>query len=288
MDAPPTAARIQIEIEIECAAIRRRRSGHSGAVFAVVLLMLYVTLGCSLMREALPHQDGALRDVSEALEGTAQIAFVIVTILLFVGVVRFVWSHRTFAPPGVIRVSEAGLALDRGHASEHIDPEDARAGEYDAEKGELVLRLANGEIVATGIARDEADAVLSALAIKARREITVEALGASYLDRGERSFTEWRASLRALITRPSGGYRQSALDPDHLASVLWSRDLAPERRLGAALALAATDDPAARQRVRVVIDTCADEALRSAVERAAEGELDDAELGRALERINRA
>ena len=38
----------------------------------------------------------------------------------------------------------------------------------------------------------------------------------------------------------------------------------------------------------MVIDTCADEALRDAVERAAEGELDDAELGRALERFNRA
>jgi hypothetical protein len=123
--------------------------------------------------------------------------------------------------------------------------------------------------------------------LESRSKAHVEALGTSQLDRGDRSFAAWRAALRDLVTRPSGGYRHSALDLDHLASVLWSRDVTPERRIGAALALAASDDPQARRRVRVFIDTCADDTLRDAVERAAEADLDDAELGRVLQRLER-
>jgi hypothetical protein len=154
----------------------------------------------------------------------------------------------------------------------------------------VVKLLAGRDSYQSGLARKRRDHLAQRIQreLATRREASVEALGASQLARGDRSLVEWRAALRALVTRPSGGYRHSALDPDHLASVLWSRDLAPERRLGAALALAATDDPAARRRVRVFIDTCADEALREAIERAAEGELDDAELDRALQRIHRA
>jgi hypothetical protein len=69
--------------------------------------------------------------------------------------------------------------------------------------------------------------------------------------------------------------------------ILEARDASTERRVGAALALSATPDAELRRRVRVVIDTCADEELRAAIEEAAEGAPDEQSFERALTRVSR-
>jgi hypothetical protein len=209
------------------------------------------------------------------------------------------WLTMRFGSPTRLLVGHDGLALHGGGKTRFF----AWAGVDDVSTdddgivlfpvGEPLIHvrlLAGRERYGAGLARLRRDHLVARIRdeLGTRREASIEALGASHLDRGGRTVAEWRAALRSLVTRPSGSYRHSALDPEHLASALWSRDLTVERRLGAAMALAATDDPAARQRVRVFIDTCADDALRDAVERAAEGELDDAGLRRALLRIDRS
>jgi hypothetical protein len=209
------------------------------------------------------------------------------------------WLTARYGTPTRLLVGHDGLALHGGGktrfipwtklAGASISP-DGIALELEDQPAIPVRLLAATDHAQSGLARRRRDSLVERIQreIAHQREAAIDPLGASDLDRGDRSLAEWRAALRDLVARPTGGYRRSALDPDHLASVLWSRGLRPERRLGAALALAATDDPAARQRVRVFIDTCADEALRDAVARAAAGELDDAELDDALERIERA
>jgi hypothetical protein len=109
--------------------------------------------------------------------------------------------------------------------------------------------------------------------------------GADRLERGGRTLAAWRLALRDLVTRPRGSYREAPVDPEQLARVLWARDVDPERRLGAALALAESGDAANLRRVRVFIDTCARDQLRDTVEQTVAGELDDAELDRALGRL---
>ena len=70
------------------------------------------------------------------------------------------------------------------------------------------------------------------------------------------------------------------MTPEDLLRVAEDPTVSPEQRLGAVMALAPRDNPAALARVRVAIDACANEALRDALEAAAAGTLDAATTGR--------
>jgi hypothetical protein len=91
----------------------------------------------------------------------------------------------------------------------------------------------------------------------------------------------WREALRGLVARP-GDYRRAGISEDILLSVVEDPDAAPERRIGAALALRASGREEAGPRIRVAAEACASERVREALERAAEDELDEATLERAL------
>lgn len=105
---------------------------------------------------------------------------------------------------------------------------------------------------------------------------------AEALDRGARTITAWRDHVVALGRR--AGYRQEHFSPQDLAAVLEDPSAPRERRIAAALALAASDEPALTHRLRVAIDTCADDELRLALEHAAAEEHD--ELERTLRRLD--
>lgn len=108
--------------------------------------------------------------------------------------------------------------------------------------------------------------------LKARDGGTGEALGA-LLDPGDRTDEAWLAHLRTLVG-PEGDYRRKRIEVADLERVLDDGGAPGERRVGAALALSALGDPAARERVRLAASASTDEALREALELAAEGELD--------------
>ncbi len=97
------------------------------------------------------------------------------------------------------------------------------------------------------------------------------------LDRRGKPLAAWRQELRSLVQR-GGGYRSQALPKALLHDLLENGATAPERRVAAALALADCGDEHDKQRIRVAIDTCADEATKVALEQAAEGELEEAAL----------
>ncbi len=111
---------------------------------------------------------------------------------------------------------------------------------------------------------------------RAERAVDVTAL-----DRRDLAPPQWHARMRELLDRASL-YRARALRPDDLWRVVEDPSAQPERRVGAALALSshcAADD---RARLRIAADGCAQDALRTAMARAAEGELEAEALDEAM------
>ena len=101
------------------------------------------------------------------------------------------------------------------------------------------------------------------------------------LDRHGRSVADWLRDLRALGAAP-GGYRDAALDRRALLDVVEDGRAPAERRIAAAAALSGTPEHDVRARVRVAAQACVDARLREAIERAAEGELEEELVARAV------
>jgi hypothetical protein len=125
----------------------------------------------------------------------------------------------------------------------------------------VVRALESAEAIAA-IAREGAEQAASAEA-------------AVRLDRKDRPLAEWRAALVA----EDGAYRARALPIDEVFAVLEAPATSPERRIAAAVVLAAAGQA---DRVRAVAPRLVDERTRRALEQAAAGKLDDAALARAL------
>ena len=100
------------------------------------------------------------------------------------------------------------------------------------------------------------------------------------LDRRGRPPAEWLRELSAL-TQKEAGYRDMAIDREELVQVLLDAGTPAERRIGAAVALCAGDEPQIRDRVRIAADSCANERLRVAIDAVADGELDEETLEQA-------
>ncbi len=100
---------------------------------------------------------------------------------------------------------------------------------------------------------------------------------APLLTRGDRTLAAWRSSLHELA-QGGAAYRASALDGDEVARLLDDPSAEGESRVGAALVLTAEPSSEASTRVRVAAEACAHAPTRVALERVAEGTLDDAAL----------
>ncbi|UQA54562.1 hypothetical protein [Polyangium aurulentum] len=103
---------------------------------------------------------------------------------------------------------------------------------------------------------------------------------AGLLDPAGRPLSAWRDALRALV--PDAGYRTSGVTRESLIEVLEDPAAPPGRRIGAALALRGSEHPESKARIRIVADACVDDALRQALEEAAEDELAENTLRRVL------
>jgi hypothetical protein len=147
-------------------------------------------------------------------------------------------------------------------------------------RSELLPTVARGAS-ATGDAAVRRQVLLDAIrraAAGARANVATVKL--DLLDRKGRSLASWREALRNLGAT-GGDYRVSVLSRDDLADVVADGTATAERRIAAAYALASADDET-RRRMRIAVDACANEDLRAALEHAADGELDEAELRRAI------
>lgn len=99
--------------------------------------------------------------------------------------------------------------------------------------------------------------------------------------RGGRSIAEWREGLRRLVAG-EGGYRGERVSIDALLRAAESPEAPVEQRVGAALAIGMSEDGEARKKLRIAVEGIADDTLRAAMDRAAEGEEDAAAIEEAL------
>ena len=92
--------------------------------------------------------------------------------------------------------------------------------------------------------------------------------------RGERDFETWKEEVRRVLTEVVG-FRGPALRPEDALRVVEDPDADPEARVGAALALMAVGGEAEKLRVGVPAETTLAPRVRTALEAASEGDVDE-------------
>lgn len=200
--------------------------------------------------------------------------------LWMLGVVLTVALVMRAARPTRVVVGRDGVRLERPFSTRWIPY--ATLEEVDARGSQLRLR-ARGATRALRVSGrpDLVDLVAQRVREAQARGAGIGASGTAALERQGRPIPVWRDAVRGLLAAESG-YRSVALTPEDLILALEDPVAPRDRRIGAALALAATDHPEARVRIRIAAETSADEEMRAALEQAAEEALDEATLEKAL------
>lgn len=194
------------------------------------------------------------------------------------------------ARPVEVIVGTDGVGLRRAWTRRFIPYSALRSAEIDDDSN-LVLKMLSGKEITLNNGDEPARRALSARireAMQAQGDGSAE--GRAELDLLElrgRSLHAWRDALKGLAARP-GDYRRAGIPEEMLLSVIEDPDAAPERRIGAAVALRASGRKDAAPRIRVAAEACASERVRVALERAAEDELDDATLELAMKEAEKA
>jgi hypothetical protein len=212
----------------------------------------------------------------DVLDGPADKAAAVV--LVWVAFTLFTTAR---AMPARVDVGTDGVLVRRGFSKRFIP----YAALYDVRSilgDALSLHLRDGESLLLRTTRPgDGSAVTAAQALNYALERWHRARGADdfgLLERRGRAIGAWREAVGAMLA-PQGAFRGVALDREGVLRVLEEPSAPAARRVGAALALADAA-PEVRERVRVVIDGCADEGLRRALEGALDGSLDEATLAR--------
>ncbi|WP_438023866.1 hypothetical protein [Sorangium sp. So ce233] len=190
------------------------------------------------------------------------------------------WLIRRAARPTQVVVGSDGVRVERPFSSAWLPYKELAA--IDTYGDRLVLSRPGGYHPL--VLRAGAD-LIEAVARRIREAHRRAAGGdvsrrAEALERRGRDLAAWRDDLRKL--QRAADYRGAALTPEDVLHTLDDADAPRDRRIGAALFLRVAGYPEAQERIRVAAGATADDALRAALEQAAEEELDDASLARAL------
>jgi hypothetical protein len=206
-------------------------------------------------------------------------------VLVFMGLfwllfrlVRALWG------PAAVVIGADGLIL-RGALRTRFIPF-GRLASVDAGPEHLVLHLTDGTSASARVRHLSAAQIEQ---LRARLDAATAAWKAgapgpaalARLDRNGRAPEAWRAALEALLHGPEG-YREAAVTREDLLSVLENPGAPAERRIGAALALAARPSGEDRVRIRVAAEACANPRMRIALEQVARAEVEDAAIEEAL------
>jgi len=96
------------------------------------------------------------------------------------------------------------------------------------------------------------------------------------LSRADRPVPEWRRALGALLAR--GDYRSAGRDVEEVMRIVEDPAAPLEQRVAAALAVRPHEDEAIQERIRVAAGACVEPRVRIVLEKAAAGDIEDAEL----------
>ncbi len=201
--------------------------------------------------------------------------------LLFASFALAVVVAKVVASPRVVLGAD-GLRVERALSRRFVRYADIEDVRRSGRASGLVLRLVSGEAISLPMVAQDDESVASVEARIAAGRARADGDGglATLLARGGRSMEQWRSDLAALARAPRG-FRAIAVTPEALAEELEKASAPPEVRVAAALALEAIEPGSPR--VRVAIDTCADEELRDVLCAVQGGTVED----RALEKLAR-
>ncbi|MDC0678748.1 hypothetical protein [Sorangium atrum] len=190
------------------------------------------------------------------------------------------WLLRRAARPTQVVVGTDGARIERPFSSvwlpyAELDSVETRGDRLVLSRrgGGIPLVLRTGDTMTEALAQRIRDAHEGAASGAALR-------GAEALERRGRDLAAWREDLGKLFA--GGDYRAASLTPEDALHSLDDASAPRDRRVGAALLLRIAGYPEAQEHIRVAAGTTADDALRAALESAAEDEVDDAALARAL------
>lgn len=188
-----------------------------------------------------------------------------------IGTVVTYWLAHLGASPGIV-LAQDGMTIAHPFSAEFVSW--SRYDGLEVEGDRLYVRTRDGARVHLGPKRTQSQlsAVIDTMLGQTgeRRDESVNAL-----DRAGRSIEEWRAALSTLAD-DAQAYRGLSLGREALERVLYDATAPAERRIGAALALGD------RERIRVAAQNTANEHLRIALEKASDGELEDAAVEDAI------
>jgi hypothetical protein len=101
------------------------------------------------------------------------------------------------------------------------------------------------------------------------------------LDRGGQPFETWKASIER-ASRGAVQYRSAQIGEDLVLRTMKNPTERRDRRMGAAISLAAKGDPALTEKIRLAAGESADPKLRIALEKIADGNADEAAIEEAM------
>ncbi len=211
----------------------------------------------------------ALADAVPSLRGS--LGWILLASFVLAAVVA-----RTIAAPRVV-VGADGLRIERALSRRFVGFAEIADVQRRERGSGLVVHLVSGEVLTLPMVAQDSESIAAVEArIAAGRARAGSATGlATLLARGERSLERWRSDLAALASAPRG-FRDAAVTPEALAQELENASAPPEVRVAAALALEAIEPSGPR--VRVAVDTCADDDLREVLRAVRDGTLEDEQL----------
>jgi|LNFM01.1.fsa_nt_gb hypothetical protein len=180
----------------------------------------------------------------------------------------------TAAP--VIEVGVDGVSVSRPFSSDFIPFSKIQRAAVNGNVIDVALVDGRNRAIASMAERAVLDAIVERInqgATRARLRASPTARLAM-LDREGRDFSAWLEHLKTLAVARDD-YRYVTLTREELSAVLDDALASPERRIAAAYVLAQLDRGSVTERVRVVVEKSANDAVCRALERAAEGTLDE-------------
>lgn len=202
-----------------------------------------------------------------------------VPIAIVVFILEFFFIRKWFGPAHLV-IGADGVIVEQRFGRRFVPYKDLAS--ISIEHDHVTLHQLDGTEVRARARHLESEAsnvitrrIRDALALRDQRLAEPAALAA--LDRGERDGAAWREALRGLFDKDRG-YRQAKLTPEQISAVLEDPAAPVDRRIGAAMVLAQSNDPEFKSKIRVAVESSANQKVRVAFEAIARGDFDDAAI----------
>ena len=202
-----------------------------------------------------------------------------IPIAVIVFILEFFAVRKLFGPAHLV-IGADGIIVEKRFGKQFVPYGELES--ISTADSHVTLHLVNGSKIrakARHLAQEESDVidqrVRDALALRDQRLADPAALAA--LDRGKHDGKAWRDALRGLFDKDRG-YRQAKLTREQISAVLVDPAAPVDRRIGAAMALSQSGDVDLKSKIRVAVESSANQKVRVAFEAIGRGDLENAAI----------